>query len=121
MLRATFVQLDGMRRTVEVCPGENLFSVALRHEVHGLDGICGGRGACGTCHVYVDGDGVPRLSAKTPEEDMTLYHTALDEAPNSRLCCGLTVLPGTGDLILTVAPQLNLRERRRANGGVPAR
>jgi ferredoxin, 2Fe-2S len=29
-------------------------TVAVKHDVPGIDGECGGDMACGTCHVYLD-------------------------------------------------------------------
>jgi 2Fe-2S ferredoxin len=55
MIKVTFVQDDGVERTIEnVDAGQSLMQVARHHGVKGILADCGGGCACATCHVYVD-------------------------------------------------------------------
>jgi len=76
------IELDD--RTVSSEAGEILLDVLERERVN-VKKICGGRGLCATCHVYVSGN--PKgLSPPTDRERMTLsILTGAKE--NSRLAC----------------------------------
>jgi len=64
--------------------GQRLLDVLERENVN-VKKICGGRGLCATCHVYVSGDS-NGLSAPTEREKLTLsILTGAQE--NSRLAC----------------------------------
>jgi ferredoxin len=55
-----------------------------------LQSVCGGKGLCATCHVYVD-SGATALSPVTPREQMSLQMLA-NRGPTSRLACQAKVL-----------------------------
>ncbi len=90
MVRITFVDQGGTPRNVEVDAGSTVMEAALRNDIPGIDGECGGACSCATCHVYVDPeweDAVGEPSAM--EEDMLDF--ASDVRPNSRLSCQIKV------------------------------
>ena len=86
MPKATFVQLDGSARTVEVAEGCSLMEGAVRNNVRGIDADCGGACACATCHVYVDPEWEGRLN-RPEETEMAMLDFVVAPATNSRLSC----------------------------------
>jgi 2Fe-2S ferredoxin len=64
---------------------------------------CGGAGACGTCHVYVDQRWSERLPSPSEEEMAQLDEAPLVEA-NSRLSCQILMRRDFDGLRLRLAP-----------------
>ena len=76
-------------RTVQVAESDALLDVLVRENVN-VKKICGGRGLCATCHVYVV-NGQEGLSEPTNREKLTLsILTGAQE--NSRLACQCKVV-----------------------------
>ncbi|GGF59673.1 (2Fe-2S) ferredoxin [Azorhizobium oxalatiphilum] len=95
----TFISFEGESRTVNAQAGATAMEVAVRNNVPGIDGDCGGACACATCHVYVDE--AWRVQVGEPssmEEDMLDF--ASDVRPNSRLSCQIKISDGLDGLIL---------------------
>lgn len=71
---------------VDVPTGTSVMEGAVRNNVPGIDGDCGGAAACATCHVYVSEEWLARLE---PQSDMELamLEFAAGVEPNSRLGC----------------------------------
>lgn len=67
-----------------VKPGTKLISV-LQDNGYKVKGLCGGRGRCATCHVYVN-ENAASLDAETSQERLTLA-VLTSAAGNSRLAC----------------------------------
>jgi ferredoxin, 2Fe-2S len=70
----------------------------------GVIGLCNGNAACGTCHVYVEGDRMADLSEIDEFEEEMLAEVT-NRQDNSRLACQLVFEPSMADLTLTVAPR----------------
>lgn len=70
----------------------------------GVTGLCNGNAACGTCHVYVEGDRLAELPKPDEYEEEMLAELPTRE-PNSRLSCQLVYEPSMADLTLTIAPR----------------
>lgn len=86
MGRVTYIAHDGARRTIELADGESLMQGAIEHQVPGIDGDCGGCAACGTCHIHVDAEWLPKVGPATDaERDMLQFADGV--APDSRLAC----------------------------------
>ena len=49
-----FVDVHGTSRSVDAPAGSTVMETAIKHDVPGIVGECGGACACATCHVYVD-------------------------------------------------------------------
>lgn len=103
MPAVTYVDADGVEHTVDGEVGQNLMTVAVNHDVPGIDGECGGDMACGTCHVYVDEScgPVPPLAADDETEMLEVLVDGLK--PSSRLGCQVQVTPELDGLRVTVA------------------
>ena len=92
----------GVEHTVEALDGWRVMEV-IRDWGLGVKAECGGACACGTCHVYVDGDWRAKLVPPSEEEMFQL-----DEAPltqdNSRLSCQILMRPEFDGLRVRLAP-----------------
>ncbi|RZI53775.1 MAG: (2Fe-2S)-binding protein [Pseudonocardia sp.] len=77
----------------EVCSDEtnDLMTIAVRNNVPGIIGECGGMAMCATCHVYVRAPYLDNLPPASDEEDEMLEETASPRDVRSRLGCQLKV------------------------------
>jgi 2Fe-2S ferredoxin len=99
----TFEQKGLEPITIEgVSDGQSILEVALLNEID-LHHNCGGVCACSTCHLYVNqGENhIEELSDK--EEDF--IDRAINPRLNSRLGCQCVLLPGSGDISVTLPDQ----------------
>lgn len=87
--KAVFVLNDDSEHAIEVARFESLMRAAVRNNVDGIAGECGGGLSCATCHVYVDEAWADRLPPPNPGEEDMLQFTAAERRPTSRLCCQL--------------------------------
>ena len=102
MPKAVFVLNDNSEQEVEVARFESLMRAAVRNNVDGIAGDCGGGLTCANCHVYVDPEWLARLPpADASEEDM-LQFTAAERKPNSRLSCQLRMAEELAGIRVTV-------------------
>ena len=90
MVTITFIEHDGMARTVNATAGLSVLDSAQSFRIPGIDGDCGGFCACSTCHIYVEGGWFERLPPMSElEEEMVAL--AVDPQPNSRLGCQIKI------------------------------
>jgi len=99
MAKITYISFSGTETTVDVKPGLSIMEGAVKNNVRGIDGDCGGACACATCHVYVD----EAWRAKTGERS-AMEETMLDFAENveanSRLSCQIKVTEELDGLVV---------------------
>lgn len=91
MTRIVFESSNGERRELDIKPGTVLMRAALAEDVPGIIAECGGAGACGTCHVYVDAQTLAKLPHIESNEEAMLDFTAEPRRPDSRLSCQIVV------------------------------
>jgi 2Fe-2S ferredoxin len=104
-LRVTFVQMDGVEKTVgDAEAGQSLMTVARANAVAGILGDCGGCCSCATCHVYVDPQWQERVGPPDEVEASTLDMVSDLQRPTSRLCCQITLRPELDGIRVEVAP-----------------
>ena len=89
MPKITFVLPTGEQRTVDVEPGTTLMTAAVKNDIDGIIGECGGVCMCATCHVYVHNGFFNRLPAIQDVEEAVLDVTNAERLPSSRLSCQL--------------------------------
>lgn len=77
---------NGTAHELQLENGQNILHAALEEFVPGLDGDCGGAGACGTCHILVAPEWLDKLSPPDANEQGMLQMRP-DRQDNSRLCC----------------------------------
>lgn len=104
MVRIVFV-VDGAERIVEAKGEANLMELAVRNDIQGIEGECGGCAVCGTCHVVVAPSDVGRLPpAKGVELDLL---SAFDDVRvTSRLACCIGLSEALDGLRAEVQPLL---------------
>jgi ferredoxin len=96
----TFKCRDGDRR-VEGRLGESLMRIAVRNDIEGVIGECGGEMSCGTCHVYVPEEWLSRLPGPSLAESEIL-EVIEEVAPQSRLACQLELTEELDGITVTV-------------------
>jgi ferredoxin, 2Fe-2S len=99
MAKITYIQHDGTHHVLEVETGFSVMEGAVKKGIAGIDADCGGSCACGTCHVYVDGDWVDRIPPPSAAEEGMLEYVSLPNA-RSRLSCQIVVSPDLDGLIV---------------------
>lgn len=81
--------------------GMNLMEICKAFELP-LQGVCGGMGICGSCHVYIESD--HELPEQSDEELATLSESFQTE-DNSRLSCQIRAEESLEGLIIRLAPE----------------
>jgi 2Fe-2S ferredoxin len=94
---------NGVEQIVEGRDGWSVMEI-LRDAGLPIAAECGGACACATCHVYVTGDWLEKLPAKSDAET-DMLDMALAVESNSRLSCQITCKPELDGLTVTVAPE----------------
>ena len=92
MPKITYVEFDGTQYTVDVDAGLTVMEGALRNDVPGIDGDCGGACACATCHVYIASTWNTKIGARSTMED-SMLDFASDVNEDSRLSCQIRITP----------------------------
>ncbi len=86
MPQITFIDAAGVERTIEGTCGFTVMEIAVRNDIPGIEGECGGACACATCHVYIPPEWHLKIGKKERmEEDMLDF--AYEVRDNSRLAC----------------------------------
>lgn len=99
MPKITYIDADGVARTVDADAGSNVMEAAIKNGIPGIEAECGGACACATCHVYVDEAWQEKAGSPSPmEEDMLDF--GYDVRPNSRLSCQIKVTKDLDGLIV---------------------
>lgn len=91
----TYHQPDGAKQTIQLDGPDRLMQAALKNNVPGIIGECGGQSMCATCHVYVHEEYLDQLPAVSEDEEEMLEVTASErDERRSRLSCQLQVGAG---------------------------
>lgn len=83
-------------------PDQSILEIALTHDID-LHHNCGGVCACSTCHLYVEG-GEGFLEELTDKEE-DFIDRAINPRLTSRLGCQCMLLPGNGQVMVTLPDQ----------------
>ena len=95
----TLIEFDGQSHTIEAETGKSLMLNAMENTVPGIDADCGGAGACGTCHCFVEADWqLATGEANKLEESMLGMRP--DKEGGSRLSCQIDVSEGMHGLVV---------------------
>lgn len=104
-LTVTLIDADGVAREIgNLDSGLSLMEVSKQNGVAGVLGECGGAAACGTCHIYVDGDWLDKLPEPDSIELDMLEMLEDTRRDNSRLGCQIKLADALDGLMATVAP-----------------
>jgi 2Fe-2S ferredoxin len=104
MPKVTYIQPNGVPKTVDVPPGTTAMEAAVDNDVAGIVAECGGACSCATCHVYVDPAWLDKLPRPEPQEDGML-DCVLDRRANSRLSCQIVLKDSLDGLVVRVADE----------------
>src|SRR5690242_15584104 len=99
MVHVTYVDFKGTKRGVNVPEGTSVMEAAVNNHIPGIDGDCGGAGACATCHCYVE----PEWLAKTPpanELERNMLKFVLEPNAQSRLACQIKLNPDLDGMVV---------------------
>lgn len=102
MPQITFVQPDGVTRSIEAAPGATVMLTAVSNGIPGIVAECGGAAMCVTCHVYLDESCVQSVAPMGEVENEMLECAASGRRENSRLGCQLVLQPGVDELVVHV-------------------
>lgn len=104
MPHVTFVEADGTSRKVSAPAGLSLMEAARSNGIAGIVALCGGAGACATCHIYVDPAWQGRLDA--PEDiELGMLESAWEPRDTSRLSCQIRLSAELEGLLVVVPRQ----------------
>lgn len=88
----TYHHPDGEIHVIDLDRPERIMQAALKNNVPGIVGECGGQAMCATCHVYVRDEYVDALPQIGEDEEEMLDVTACErDDRRSRLGCQVQV------------------------------
>jgi len=100
MTTINYVEPDGQTITVSVENGISAMEAAVRNNVPGIDGDCGGAAACATCHVYVDPAWIAKTGTAASDMEKSMLEFAEEVQDNSRLACQISITDDLDGLVL---------------------
>ncbi len=95
----TLIQHDGQSQTIEAEVGKSLMLNAVEQAVPGIDADCGGAGACGTCHCFVEADWLQATGSVDALEEAMLGMRP-DREGSSRLSCQIDISDDMDGLVV---------------------
>jgi ferredoxin, 2Fe-2S len=104
VVNITFKYRDGRQHALEVEEGNTLMLAAYFEGLPGIEGICGGVAACGTCHVLVADEWLARCGSPDRAEEARLKTLSSRES-GSRLACQISAHQELDGLVVTVAEE----------------
>ncbi len=112
MTNIIFIEHDGTEHSVAAEDGAVLMHVGHAYFIPTIRGECGGSGACGSCHVYVDAGWLAKLPPPQKLEREMIDRLALVKRAESRLTCMIAATPELDGLVLRlVDPERAARQR----------
>ena len=99
MPKITYIDHEGLSKTIDVDSGLSVMEGAIQNNVPGIDADCGGSMACATCHVYVEEKWLNKL-IKAEEAEIDMIDMAYEPKKNSRLSCQLIVSEDLDGLVV---------------------
>jgi 2Fe-2S ferredoxin len=99
MPKITYIEHSGTPHVIEVPAGMSVMEGAVRNDVPGIEGECGGACACATCHVYVD-EGWRTATGEPDANERDMVEFANSPGPGSRLSCQIKVSAALDGLIV---------------------
>ncbi|MBZ5605311.1 MAG: 2Fe-2S iron-sulfur cluster binding domain-containing protein [Acidobacteriia bacterium] len=86
-----YISHAGVKKPIAVTVGNSVMEGAIRNGIDEIVAECGGAAQCGTCHVYVEEQWLPKLPPMQDDENAMLDTTLCPRRPNSRLSCQIPV------------------------------
>ena len=101
MTKITFIQNNGLEKTVIAENDLSLMVAAVENKISGIPAVCNGCCSCGTCLVHVEETYIDKLSTKYVGEEQVLSKLKNSNA-NSRLACQIIVSDKLDGMIIKV-------------------
>jgi ferredoxin, 2Fe-2S len=105
MPKVRYILLDGSERVVDIPKNCSVMYGATQNGLRGIEGECGGFANCGTCHIYVADEWLPRLDPASEHEFQMLDGMVTGRRHNSRLGCQLPVTEQLDGMMVTMPAQ----------------
>lgn len=102
MPRIIYITADGAEYIVDVADRLTAMQAAVENLVPGIDADCGGSAACGTCHVYVDGDWIAKTGPADSDIERQMLELTDNAHENSRLACQIKITGALDGLVLRI-------------------
>ncbi len=102
MIKIKFIEPDGTVREIEGVSGDTIMQTAVRNDIEGIIGECGGSCMCATCHIRVTPEWAEKLAKPTEMELETIEFNAVNFNDDSRLSCQITLDPKHDGLVVQV-------------------
>ena len=99
MAKITYVENNGIERTLDVANGASVMQGAIDNNVRGIIAECGGACSCATCHVYIDEAWTDKVGQRG-ELEADMLEAVVDLRPNSRLSCQIQVSDALDGLLV---------------------
>ncbi len=96
------IDREGTRHTLEALDGWRVMEI-IRDWGLPMEGLCGGAAECGTCHVFVSPEWLPKLHVARDDEEAQLDMIPAI-GPGSRLSCQILWSEDLDGLEVTLAP-----------------
>ena len=103
MAKIVVIDREGTEHEIEGTVGWSIMEVVREADLP-IEAACGGCCACATCHVYVDGAWLGKLSEPDEDENMMLDE-AFEVQDNSRLSCQIKLSDQLDGIKVTLAPE----------------
>lgn len=95
--------VDGAKSELDVASGDTLMEVLRDNGYDEIEAICGGVCSCSTCHVYIEGDWMPKLPERSEDEYQLASSTDSFDEEKSRLSCQIALTDEMDGLEITIA------------------
>ncbi|MGB8363316.1 MAG: 2Fe-2S iron-sulfur cluster-binding protein [Rhizomicrobium sp.] len=100
MVKIAYIEADGAEHVVEVKPGLSIMEAAVKNNIPGILGECGGICACGTCRVYVDHPAWQERTGQRSDLEKSMIDFHEDQDPNVRLGCQIKVTKALDGMVV---------------------
>jgi 2Fe-2S ferredoxin len=100
MVKITYVEANGAQHVVQVNPGLSVMEAAVKNNVPGILGECGGYCACGTCRIYIDDPFWREQTGTRSELEQAMVDFHEDQNPNVRLGCQIKIVGALDGLVV---------------------
>lgn len=101
MVTVTIIDREGRETQAAAPTGQTLMEAIRQAGLDELEAMCGGSCSCATCHVYIERDALPPMSAD--EDD--LLDSSDHRLTISRLSCQIRLSEALDGLCVTIAPE----------------
>ena len=101
MAQITLITSDGEAVRVEGDSG-SVMELAVKHNIKGIDGDCGGVCSCATCHVHVP-EAFQTITGTASELELDMLEFDDNYQENSRLSCQIMISEKLDGITLKVA------------------